>query len=342
MYDFAYFDDVESIPQIFFDIDTSSISSLYRTRTWLRVSQWRLGDESYYIGIWENDKPIALAPMVTFSQPSDYSTTNPHLVASDILKRTISGTVNYCATLFGVGQPIIHRSANVDWTEILKLIRLAAWKRTGSKVTVIGWFTRFDTIGNLSTQSTYQMSIGSEKTLSVLNLQNIETFEDFLSSVPSKIRVSYRHDIKKANLENIIFKDVPGSQLEPKELGTLATNVMERYGNVVPPERIESFIREITNAPDIDSGAVMAFYEGKTIGYTLYMQVGSTFYAHTYGRSFEKGAPNPYFGLGYTTLISAALKHGASYLNYGAGAGNTKTARGITTVPAYAIVSDNV
>lgn len=273
MYEFEYFDDIKSVPEAFFDMDQSSISSLYRTHTWLRVSQWRLGDESYYIGIRERGNPIALAPMVTFRQPSDYSTTDPHLVASKILKRDITGTVNYCATLFGIGQPILHSSVNLEWDALLRVIRTAAWKRTGSHITVIGWFTSFDTIGDLSQQRMYGMLIAPEKSLSILDLRDFQTFDDFLSSVPSKVRVSYRHDMKVAAQANITFRDVPGIELNPSELGVLATNVMEKYGNHVPSQRIKSFIRKMSQAADIDSGAVMAFYEGKVIGFTLYLQV---------------------------------------------------------------------
>lgn len=342
MYEYEYYDDTESIPAAFFDTDQDSISSLYRTRTWLRVSQWRLGDESYYVGIRKHGVPIALAPMVTFRQPSDYSTTNPHLVASKVLQRDVTETVNYCATLFGIGQPILHSSINLEWEALLGVIRRAAWERTGSKITVIGWFTSFDTIGDLSRRTMYKTPIVPEKSLSVLDLRTFQSFDDFLSSVPSKIRRSYRHDMQSAAQANITFRDTPGIELNSRELGVLATNVMNKYGNHVPPQRIESFIREMSYASDIDCGAVMALYEGKVIGFALYLQADSTLYAHTYGCSYELDTPNPYFGLAYTTLITTALERGASYLNYGAGAGKTKEARGITTVPAYALVSDYV
>src|SRR5579884_4559440 len=100
MYYLKTFSSIEDVPYIFWQLVDNDFCSLYRTKQWLSNSQWRLGGEQLYVGVYCENVPVALFPLLLFDTETDY----PRFEPSSILVRaglSRQGRVAMCASIFG-------------------------------------------------------------------------------------------------------------------------------------------------------------------------------------------------------------------------------------------------
>lgn len=330
--------DVFNVESSFFNLNQPTLSGLYRTREWLIDSQWRLGDIAIYIELFYDKKPIALFPFIIFNKRSNYPPVDPHRIIKEAMGVITDKPVAYCATLFGLGCPILTTSIELDWDSIISILKTTLREKFNCEYLVFGYFCENDDpIAGYVFKNNYVVT-NPHKLLGVLNTGKFTSFDDYKKSLSKNTRNSYRSETNVFVKNGLCIKNLPISKYDLDLIGRMSSNVFAKYGNEVEPARITNFAKHISKWFYNDSGIISCWIGDSIISYVLYIKHGNVLYAHTFGRNYELDKYKSYYLVAYYELIKYAIATGMEYINYGGGASWTKERRGVSMLQTYSYV----
>ncbi|APT75182.1 hypothetical protein XO10_01385 [Marinitoga sp. 1135] len=330
--------DIFKVESSFFKLNQSTPSALYRTKEWLVDSQQRLGDIPVYIELFYNKKPIALFPVIIFNKQSDYPPVDPHRIINEALGIKTNKPIAYCATLFGLGCPILFNKKEHDWDSIISILKALLKEKFNCENLVFGYFFENDDPFKGYTFNKNYVTIKSHKLLGILNTGKFTSFENYKKSLSKNTRKSYNSETNTFIKNKLYVKNLPIKEYDLDLIGKMSSNVFAKYGAKVDPSKISNFAKHISDKFPNNSGIISCWKDKNIISYVLYIKYNKILYAHTFGRNYELDKYKSYFLVAYHALIKYAIETGMEYINYGGGASWTKKRRGVSIIQTYSYV----
>ncbi|XGU46130.1 peptidogalycan biosysnthesis protein [Fusobacterium necrophorum subsp. funduliforme] len=332
-------DNIEKVEKIFFNLNIPSISSLFRTKEWLRDSQWRLGDKEIYLELFYQGKPLALFPMIIYTKISDYPPIDPHKFIENALKTKIENqSVAYCATLFGLGSPILVKEKNIDWDSVMYTIKLTLKKEFNCNYLVLGYCSTYDTPFSNYKFNKLTPTIFEYKRNGILKIEDFSSFEDYKKSLKKKYRENIKKEIRNFQNNGLVIKNTEIKDCNIEELGKLSSNVFLKYGSSVEPEKLSKFLDYIGNTFPKNSRVLSCMKDGKILTFLMYIMYDGVVYSHTYGKNYELDQYGSYFIISFHELIKYSIDRKYKYIIYGSGSEKAKEGKGVIMQNTYGYV----
>lgn len=322
----------------FFNLNQPTPSILYRTRDWMIDSQWRLGDIPIYVELLYDQIPVALFPFIIYNKLSDYPPVNPHRIIKEATGVTTDKPVAYCATLFGLGCPILTYGIEINWESVFILLKTKLREQYNCEYLVFGYFCENDDPLAGYVFKNNNVVTNSHKLLGILDIGKFNSFDDYKKSLSKNTRASYTSEAKIFAKNDLHIKNLPITKYDLDLIGEMSSNVFRKYGNEVDPIRITNFAKHISMYYPNDSGIISCWTGESIISYVLYIKYGNVLYAHTFGRNYEIDKYKSYYIVAYHEIIKYAINTGMKYINYSGGADWTKERRGVNMLQTYSYV----
>jgi uncharacterized protein len=155
------------------------------------------------------------------------------------------------------------------------------------------------------------------------------SLDDYFSRLPSKRRISAKHERRVVQDAGITFRDVPLDAGMTAQIVALAHETVTRYGGVVDTRSYAEWVAALAGIPGGQAHVHYAERGGKVVGCV----VSSTFAGRTYGLfpGFDYAAISGlpvYFALAYYHLVEFAISNGSRAIEYGPSADEAKRGRG--------------
>lgn len=338
MYKIRAKENIDMVDERFWELNPANYSCLYRTKTWLKDSQGRLGDLPVYVEVFNGEIPVALFPVVIFKNRSDYPPVDPHRIAEKALQKKIEAPVAMCTSFFGLGCPVLtEKDKNRNWKELLQELHRFLYNRYQCVHIVFAYLSAVDDpwLGEPVADTFIKVP---HKDFGLLSLHPFADYECYLQSLPRKVRASFRREQEVVSGNGVRTAVRPIQELDLDKAGVLAANVFRKYGNEVDPRRLTAFARYIADQFPKSSGCFTSWLGDRLLSYSLFIQHNGVLYMKMLGRDYDHDRFQTYFQVVYHLPIQYAFKNHIQFLDYGAGAPDTKKRRGIEMIPSYACV----
>ncbi|MGW1608357.1 GNAT family N-acetyltransferase [Streptomyces sp. NPDC002285] len=161
-------------------------------------------------------------------------------------------------------------------------------------------------------------------------------FDDYLAALPSKRRVSIRHERSAFEAAGLDVRRVDLMDCY-EDAGRLLAALQRSHGHGDDTDAMTGLLKRQADAMGERARVVAAYDGSRMTGFCLYYHQGSTTWLRGVGIDPERPAPFAYFALTYYEPIEDAYRHGTTALHAGMKAIEAKRLRGARVSGLYAL-----
>ncbi|MCL4426626.1 MAG: GNAT family N-acetyltransferase [Firmicutes bacterium] len=307
--------------------------SFYTTTEWLTHVEGSLGQERFYVTVWDDTESCLLgaAPFYLFERstfaPYNLSTLLPPGMHDGPTVPNVICTAphGYCCALSM--NPALAPEEGLAARELLLSVAEAEARRRSAIAHAFLYVEENGQgalIDSLRSRGYRTFPLDAKNLLSV----TWSSFEDYLASLSRHRRVNARCEIRRFQSSGCSIA-VEGAEALNERLALLEANVHHKYGLKTSVDRVRRIHLRAQKylAPFIR--VFVARRENVEIGFAQFYVHDGTYYAGFVGFDYDLSVKSfSYFNTLFYAPIQDAIAHGALLIDYGLGADAAKVARG--------------
>lgn len=169
---------------------------------------------------------------------------------------------------------------------------------------------------------------------------NWSDFDGYLASLPHKIRLNVRREIKKCAQSGIAIESVENFGEIAGELSKLCLNVFSKYGRLSYAFYPVSFFDNLSVHASDKTKVFVAKKAGRIVGFSLSLRQGATADCYLCGFDYENQSDSDftYFNVVYYASVRWAVEEGIRRIHFGTAQPGSKLRRGCRVDKTFSFI----